>query len=545
MVDESQEQLQALLAANSSIVSELSLDVILRRIADVARRLVGADYAALGVIAPGGSGLDTFVHAGIDTDTVAAIGHLPEGKGLLGALIEDPHPIRLRWITDDPRSVGLPDHHPVMSAFLGVPVRVRGEVFGNLYLTRSEPRDFTDADEVVALSLAASAGIAVANARLFEEARQRQAWLSAAAEATRELLSDGEADPLALMVSTVQRLSGSDHVSLRSRDREERRGVGARAPDGQEDGQEDGGDPLPEEARALLADVALASGQGLRLHEGRFFLPGGHAGPPVDPGRAGAAMVLPLSGSDHQPGVLFCTRSPGGWEFSETDLEMALTFVNHLSLAIELAVRRRDQQRVQLLEDRARIARDLHDHVIQQLFAAGITVQGVITGLGDRAESEVLEKVVDIVDDAIGQIRTSIFHLQPGPMAAGSLRAAVLEVSAEVRPILSSAPRVRFEGPVNSVGDAELVLDARAVVREALTNAARHGRASLVEVVVRATTSSLEITVADDGRGLAAPGRRSGLANLERRAEARGGSLAVSDPRSGSGTVLLWRVPVG
>ena len=401
-MDESEEQLQALLAANSSIVSELSLDVVLERIADVARRLVGADYAALGVIAPGGVGLDTFVHTGIEAQSIAAIGHLPEGKGLLGALIEDPHPIRLRRITDDPRSVGLPPHHPVMTAFLGVPVRVRGEVFGNLYLTRSDPREFSDADEVVALSLAASAGIAVANARLFEEGRRRQAWLAAAAEATRELLSDLEADPLTLLAGTVRELSGADHTLLILL--------------GEDDPEAGDEDPLlPEAARSLLADVALATGEGLRLHDGRFVLPGGRAGPPVDAGQASAAMVLPFVGSDGRRGALFCTRAPGGWEFSESELDMATTFVDHVSLAVELAAHRRDQQRVLLLEDRARIARDLHDHVIQQLFAAGITVQGVISGLGEGREVETLDKVVDLVDDAIGQIRTSIFTCVRAP----------------------------------------------------------------------------------------------------------------------------------
>ena len=197
-----------------------------------------------------------------------------------------------------------------------------------------------------------------------------------------------------------------------------------------------------------------------------------------------------------------------------------------------------------LLEDRARIARDLHDHVIQQLFAAGMTVQGVASGVGDGPEADMLDKVNDLIDEAIGQIRTSIFHLRPSPLSAGSLRSAVLEVLAEVRPILGPAATVRFEGPIDSVSDAEVVLDVRAVLREALTNVARHGGAEKVTTTVQATSRWLAVVVADDGRGMGAPERRSGLANLEKRAQARGGTLMVSAPPQGSGTVLTWRVPL-
>ena len=185
---DSQVGLQALLHANRSIVSELSLSSVLQRIVEAAREVVDADYAALGVIAPGGAGLEKFVHTGMEAAVAQRIGHLPEGRGLLGALIDDPQPIRLRRITDDPRSVGVPAHHPLMTSFLGVPVRIRGEVFGNLYLTRTQAHDFTEADEELANSLAATAGVAVDNARLFDESRRRQAWLETAAEVTRELL---------------------------------------------------------------------------------------------------------------------------------------------------------------------------------------------------------------------------------------------------------------------------------------------------------------------------------------------------------------------
>ena len=182
-------QLRGLLRATSSIVGELSLAAVLRRIIEAARDLVDVEFGALGVIAPNRHGLEEFVHVGIDDDAVAAIGHLPRGEGLLGALIEDPRPIRLRRLGDDVRSVGFPDNHPPMASFLGVPVLVRGTVFGNLYLCGLTPRDFSDDDVELVTALAATAGIAIENARLFEEARLRQTWLEETSELTRELFS--------------------------------------------------------------------------------------------------------------------------------------------------------------------------------------------------------------------------------------------------------------------------------------------------------------------------------------------------------------------
>jgi GAF domain-containing protein len=170
------DRLRGLLRANRLIIGDLALPVVLRRIAEGARDLVQARYAALGVLGPDG-GLEQFIHVGVDEETVARIGHLPEGKGLLGALIDEPHPIRLANLADDPRSVGFPEGHPPMNSFLGVPIRIRDEVYGNLYLTEREGGPFTAEDEELVAALAATAASAIDNARLYAEAGRRQRWL--------------------------------------------------------------------------------------------------------------------------------------------------------------------------------------------------------------------------------------------------------------------------------------------------------------------------------------------------------------------------------
>jgi signal transduction histidine kinase len=259
----------------------------------------------------------------------------------------------------------------------------------------------------------------------------------------------------------------------------------------------------------------------------------------------GPVMVLPLVGSARVRGVLDVGRLRGRARFSAADLEMAATFAAHASLAMELAEARRDQQRSFLLEDRARIARDLHDHVIQQLFAAGLTVQGVASGIGDENTAGMLERVVDALDDSIKQIRTSIFQLKPQASGAvGGLRTSVLQVIDEVGQLLGIQPEVGFVGPVDTLADAGLADDVVAVVREALSNVAKHADASKVGVHVRTTTSTLEVVVTDDGRGIGSSMRRSGLANIRRRAERRYGRVTVNEPAPQSGTTLRWTVPL-
>jgi signal transduction histidine kinase len=258
--------------------------------------------------------------------------------------------------------------------------------------------------------------------------------------------------------------------------------------------------------------------------------------------RVGPVMVLPLLGREQVRGTLVVMRGPRRRAFTQAEAEMATTFASHASVALELAEARRDQQRALLLEDRARIARDLHDHVIQQVFAAGLVVQATASRLQDPAGVRALQEVVGNLDDAIRQIRVSIFQLQPP--APGGLRAAVMEVVADVRPGLGLDPRVDLDGPLDSVATADLLRDVTAVVREGLINVARHASASAVALSLYATSGRLTVTISDDGDGMGDVGRRSGLDNMRERAESRNGSMVIAEVPDLGGTTLVWTVPI-
>ncbi len=531
-----QDRLSGLLGATRWIVSDLALDAVLRRIVEAARELLHARYAALGVIDPEGRQLEQFIHVGIDADTVARIGELPAGKGLLGALIDDPHPIRLDDLGDDPRSVGFPEHHPPMGSFLGVPITVRDEVFGNLYLTERLEGSFTEDDVELAQALAATAASAIDNARLYEESRRRQEWLQASALTTVRILASTAEDSLALVAETVHRLTAADVVTvvLPTAD-------GLRLTVPVAVGESAGslmGASYPLEG-TLTAEV-IASGEPV-LDNGSEAV-GAVNLRSVMP--TGPVMVLPLAGRNAARGTLVVARLAGRPGFRAGDMEMAASFAGQAALALELADARRDFQRVAIFEERDRIARDLHDHVIQQLFAAGMSLQGIGLGLSEP-EARRVDQVVDSLDAAIKQIRASIFQLRDhlGPQGLG-IRAAVLEVVTEISAGLVADPDVRFSGPVDTVIDSALADDVLAVVREALTNIARHAAAGSVALSLSATSTLLELRVADDGRGIGATTRRSGLANLRRRAEARGGGCEIEELRPGVGTVIRWHVPV-
>jgi signal transduction histidine kinase len=531
-----QNRLRGLLRANRSIVGDLGLSTVLLRIVEAACELVDANYGALGVVAPEGAGLEQFVHVGMADGTVRKIGHLPEGKGLLGLLIEEPHPVRLHDLSSHSRSVGFPEHHPPMRAFLGVPIRVRDEVFGNLYLTREEDRDFTPEDEELVLALAATAGAAIENARLFEESRHRQEWLQTSTEVTRQLLSGTDDGPLRLIAKSVQRLADADLVSV-VQPSDDGNSLTVAVAEG-ENGPRLEGTSYPIEN--TLTELVVRTGEPIRVSDAEDTHDFGdrtlYLTKVVS---VGPVMVLPLVGAERVRGILLVARSRLRRPFSAADMDMATTFANQASVAWELADARRDQQRMLLLEDRARIARDLHDHVIQQLFAAGLTIQATASHVGG-VDAAALEKVVDSLDDAIKQIRVSIFQLRP---TSEGIRSAVLEVVGEVRSSLGFDPVVAFEGPVDTIGVEDLVNDVIAVVREALTNVAKHAGASRVDLLVRAAGDQLTLIVRDDGKGIRDAARQSGLANMRTRAEARRGWILIESGHEGRGTSVEWRVP--
>lgn len=544
-----QGRLRGLLAANQLITSDLALPAVLRHITEAARELIGARYAAVGVVVADGF-LAEFVHTGMSAATVARIGRLPQGKGLLGALIEDPVPIRLRHLAADPRSSGVPDGHPPMDSFLGVPIRIRDQVYGHLYLTDSTSGEFSTADEDLARALAATAAVAIDNARLYETSGMRHAWLLASAEVTRELLSvgaehdrDGGGDgtgaggALHLIARHVHDIADADLVMV--------------VLPGSDDDMLRVGVAVGRGADAVTGTRVPLTGS----LPGRVFisgLPVRVSSPDEQPGLVSGAsedfdigpmLVMPLVGPKRTHGVLVAARLRGRTDFTPTDLDMAAAFANQASLAVELAEARAEQERVVMLDEHDRIAADLHDHVVQRLFAAGLSLQSVAAILGPgRATDRVLGTIRDL-DDTISQIRTTIFQLHrvPGEEPRG-VRARLLTVVSDVAPALGFTPTVRFSGLLEDTLGGDVVDDLLAVLREALTNVARHADAHAAWVDLTAEPTQLALDVRDDGIGISPGGRRSGLANLQRRADHHSGTLTV-ERRTPTGSHLCWAIP--
>jgi signal transduction histidine kinase len=533
-----QQRLRQLVKASHSIVQELSLPAVLRRLVATAKDVSGAKYAALGVIGSDGT-LEQFLHVGMEDDTVRAIGELPKGRGVLGALIDNPKPIRLSRISEDPRSSGFPDGHPPMTTFLGVPIRSRDVVFGNLYLTdRADGGPFTAEDEELVLALAATAGIAIENARLYEESRRRQEWLRASGEISRQLL-DPEADyaeTLHEIATSVKRLASADVVTLVTPTRDdpvqleviiatgaaERELIGIRYP-----------------TENSIAWRAMQDGQAVRLafvdqHPDVYL----HLRPYVP---VSQAMALPLRGEAGPRGAIVAGRLIPHAPFTASDLDMAGTFAGQAAIALELNDARADQQRLGVLEDRDRIARDLHDHVIQRLFAAGLSLQSVAATVEDDTLHERLSRTVGELDETIRQIRTKIHELQED--SSQSLRGTALAVVDQLAPLLPDRPDVSLIGPLDSISDEAIIADVEAVLRESLTNVTKHAHATQVRVRIQAGKQQLHLTVTDNGVGLGRSTRRSGLANLSRRAERQGGYLEVCDSAEG-GLRLRWSIPI-
>jgi signal transduction histidine kinase len=366
-------QVLRLLDAVMAIGSGKSLADALRHITETAAELVDARYAALGVLDESGSRLAEFVTVGFDAEQTARIGARPEGHGILGLLILDPRPLRLPDLHAHPDSFGFPPGHPPMTSFLGVPIRLRGVVYGNLYLTdKAGGEEFTDVDQELAVGLAVAAGVAIENARLNEQAQ--------------------------------------------------------------------------------------AAG---------------------------------------------------------------------------------------LLDERERIARDLHDDVIQRLFATGMSLEAVAQTMTDPVAEGRVRRAVDDLNTSIRQIRSTIFELHGRRTTAGSVRRDVVGICDDAAATLGFRPSCDIRGPVDSAVDEAVYSHLLLCVREALSNVARHARATSVHVDIRVEDGRLELSVADDGVGYRpVPGRpASGIDNMRVRADALGGAFAIG-ARDPSGTVVTWDVPL-
>ena len=531
---EGRDRLDGLLDAMLVVTSGLELDETLRTIVHTAIELVDARYGAVGVRGRDHE-LVEFIYEGIDEEMRETIGHLPEGRGVLGVLIDSPKPIRLDNISHHAASVGFPPNHPPMRTFLGVPVRIRDEVFGNLDLTeKAGGQPFSEDDEVLVQALAAAAGIAIDNARLYEASRTRQSWIEATRDIGTELLSGTDPVRVFRLVADESRVLSGAATTL----------VAVPA------------DPeLPATETTELVIAATAGiDEPMDVHAipvegtviGEAFaqrLPGRFDSLTLIRGDAtvtGPALVLPLRATGAVAGVLVALRPAGAPPFSSDQLDMMSAFADQAALAWQLASAQRQMRELSILTDRDRIARDLHDHVIQRLFAVGLALQGTIPRARSPEVQQRLTGCVDDLQDVIQEIRTAIFDLHGASSGVTRLRQRLDEAVAQ---FATSEVRttVQYVGPL-SVVDAALADHAEAVVREAVSNAVRHADATSLAVTVT-VADDLCIEVVDDGRGIPDDVTGSGLTNLHQRAVEASGTFTV-EALPGRGTKLRWCAPL-
>ena len=531
-------RLRGLLDAVLTVGSDLDLAATLHRITEAAVALVDARYGALGVVDESGTRLAEFITVGVDDDTHRAIGALPKGLGLLGAIITDATSRRIADLHEDPESAGFPPNHPPMTSFLGVPIRIRDRVFGNLYLTdKTTAEAFTDIDQELVQALSAAAAVAIDNARLHAETERRQATLAAFQQVAQALLDGaGRDDILGEIAASALALADADLAAIAL--------------------------PVPGGER-LRIDIAVGEGAE-RLHHTTFSRNASisgqvlSSGEPVlledvsnDPrsgpfqhlGDLGPALFVPLQAGHGPFGTLVVARRADTRLFDSFAQEIVGSFAGQASLVVHHEHQRARLQDVALLEDRDRIARDLHDTVVQGVFATGLTLQGAARLIDEPRAHDRVAAAVDQLDDIARHIRTVIFGLETQRASTDNVRRRALAVVEEVGRAIGHEPRLTFDGPVDTLVGGVLADDVISVLRESLANIARHARASTVDVRI-AVTDVVTVTIADDGVGVDpdAP-RGNGLRNLRERAAAHGGGADL-EPGPAGGTVVIWQVPL-
>ncbi|MBN4926056.1 GAF domain-containing protein [Hoyosella rhizosphaerae] len=517
----------------------LQLEDTLRRVVRVGIRLTGARYGALG-IRGSGTKLSRFIYEGITDSEAERIGHLPEGLGILGLLFDEPEAIRLSDLSQHPASVGFPANHPPMKSFLGVPIRIRDKVFGNLYLTeKARGVEFSDDDQIIVQLLATAAGIAIENARLYEESRDRLRWLEALNEISNDLL--GGMDPshtLQLVADLARDLTSADFAFLA-------------IPSDPELAFDDLDDLViavasgPQASSVLQASIPLDNSLPARAfttrkpHSSDEF-----AHPALEhlDLATGPTIVVPLRAENAVTGVLVLVRDGAKTSFEDRHLTMMTSFADHAALALKLAVAQKERRELSILSDRDRIARDLHDNVIQRLFAAGLSLQGTLPRTKSPEVQARLNVLVDDLHDIIQDIRTAIFDLHSrSDTPATTLRRRIHDVISELTHASEITHTLIVSGPTSVVSET-LSNHAISAIREAVTNVVRHSRASSLNVAV-SVANDLDIVISDDGIGIGDPPRRSGLRNLDERARSCGGTCSITVGEQG-GTTVRWSVPL-
>jgi signal transduction histidine kinase len=502
-VRRAQGRLRGLLRATAAVSEDLNIDTVLRNLAESAAYLTDAKHAAVLVHGAHGEPVEV-VHTGLDERL-------------------------LRVVRTGDRALWPDDR-------LGCSLSLGDTAYGEICVFESGAGGFRREDAELLRALATNAATALSHADLYHQAQRHHEWLRANAQIVRQILDPNGEDPLSVVARTAAELAEADlvTVSLLTGDHSEivvEAGSGERAEDfvGQRFAVEGTA------AAAALADgtpVPIADyrsvGNGSRTISSEFD--------------AGPVMLVPLVGSHRIWGLMSVIRTRGRDVFSPEDLAMVSDFANHATLSLELAEARDTEQRMRLMEDRERIARDLHDHVIQELFAIGLGIESAAGSAGvPEAVRDRLRQRVEDLDRSIRRVRTSVFALRGNlDRTRDELRSTVLDVAAELTPALGFSPAVQFSGAPGSVAD-DLLDDVTAVVREALSNVARHADADSATVELIATADRLAVVVSDDGVGIEDTGRRSGTANLAARAERRGGICTVARGPV-RGTVITWEV---
>jgi signal transduction histidine kinase len=536
---EGRDRKDALLEAGLALSSELSLPMVLQRIVDLAAEVTDARYVALGVIGEGGQLID-FITAGIPAKQRQAIGALPRGLGLLGLLIREPHIIRVENIKDHPDSVGFPPNHPPMRSFLGAPVQALGRTLGNIYLTEKRgAREFSAEDERSLLVLATQAGVAIANASLYQEVKRREGWLEALREVTLGILEGGDANSLLVSIAEHAReLAGADAAQILTTTSSAGlldvvAAVGAYA-------QQVQGQSVPA-AKSISGEV-IETGKPLHTDDATAH---GHAYQPIIRlGHVGPAIFVPLRVRGRATGTLMVANLKGGRLFDEGTIRLVETFADQASVAIEYGRAQRNLQRLGLMDERERIAKELHDGIIQSLFAVGMGLQSTALQAVSPETGNRIEAAVGELDRVIRDLRNYIFGLRPGILADRQLDQALSALGEEVQ----ASSHVLIEVNVDAALAADLSSRSHEIVqitREALSNVARHAQAKHSEVRLARQGSKAVLTIEDDGIGFDVRGDSAGngLRNMRERAAAMGGAVRLTS-NAGKGTRLRLTLPI-